>query len=148
MTRIILIHHMNTTLPPLFEYLVVHIYAMNWIKNLIASSVILLILDFIYISVNRGAFEKQVTHIQRVVLQLRVWPTILCYLLLIFGLNYFILRNRRPVLDAFLLGIVIYGVFDTTNMALFKKWGVNLALMDTLWGGVLMALTTAIVYAL
>lgn len=121
---------------------------MNWIKKLIASSVILLILDFIYISVNRAAFEKQVTHIQRVVLQLRVWPAILCYILLIFGLNYFILRNHRSVLDAFLLGIVIYGVFDTTNLALFKKWEVNLALTDTLWGGVLMALTTAIVYAL
>jgi uncharacterized membrane protein len=31
---------------------------------------------------------------------------------------------------------------------MFKKWKLNIAIMDTLWGGVLMALTTAIVYAI
>jgi len=75
-------------------------------------------------------------------------PAIVCYFFLIFGLNYFILRTHRPVLDAFILGLVIYGVYDMTNLALFKKWNWRLACMDTLWGGVLMALTTAIVYSL
>ena len=45
-----------------------------------------------------------------------------------------------------MLGVLIYGVFDTTNYALFKKWDWKLAVMDSLWGGVLYGLTTFIVY--
>ena len=80
-------------------------------------------------------------------MKVKIMPAILCYLLLIFALNYFILRTKRSVLDAFLLGVVIYGVFDTTNLAIFKKWDSKVALMDTLWGGVLFALTTFIIYS-
>lgn len=121
---------------------------MNAVRRVVVSAILFLVLDFIYLSINRSAFETQVVHIQRVVMQFKVWPAVLCYALLIFALNYFILRTHRPILDAFLLGLVIYGVFDTTNLALFKKWEWKLALMDMLWGGVLMALTTAIIYAM
>ena len=121
---------------------------MNSIKRMIISAIILLSLDFIYLSANKSAFETQIVHIQRVVMQVKIWPAVMCYIFLVFGLNYFILRSHRSVIDAFLLGLVIYGVYDSTNLALFKKWDWKLAMMDTLWGGILMALTTAIVYEL
>lgn len=120
---------------------------MNFIlKKIVLPAVILLALDFIYISANRTAFENQVIEIQRVALKLRIWPAILCYIFLIFGLYYFILRTNRSVFEAFLFGLVIYGVYETTNYAMLKKWKLNIAIMDTLWGGTLMALTTAIIY--
>jgi len=121
---------------------------MNFIlKKIVLPAIILLSLDFIYISANRTAFENQVIEIQRVALNLKIWPAIFCYFFLIFGLYYFILRTNRSVFEAFLFGLVIYGVYETTNYAMLKKWKLNIAIMDTLWGGVLMALTTAIVYA-
>lgn len=89
-----------------------------------------------------------VVHIQRVVMKVKVLPVLVCYAFLIFGLNYFILSKRRSILEAFLLGLVIYGVYDSTNLAIFKKWDTKMALMDGLWGGILFALTAAIVYAL
>lgn len=119
---------------------------MKEVNRVLFSSAILLALDSIYLSLNKSAFETQIVQIQRVVMKVKLIPAILCYILLIVGLNYFILRTHRPVIEAFLLGIVIYGVFDTTNYALFKKWDWKLALMDGLWGGVLFALTTAIIY--
>ena len=67
-----------------------------------------------------------------------------CYLFLSFGLYYFIIKSNKSLIDAFLLGLVIYGVFDTTNKALFSKWKWNTVLFDTLWGGVLFLLTTYI----
>jgi uncharacterized membrane protein len=73
---------------------------------------------------------------------------ILCYLFLIAGINYFIIMPKRSVFDAFLLGIVIYGVYETTNFTLLNKWPLNIAIIDTLWGGILFALTTYITYAL
>ena len=114
----------------------------------LVSAIILLVLDFIYISINKNAFATQVADIQRVALKVNLLGAILCYILLIGGLYYFILMKKRPVLDAFLFGLVIYGVYDTTIYALFKKWSPYLAIMDTLWGGILMATTTYITYKL
>lgn len=69
----------------------------------------------------------------------------LCYVFLIVGINYFIIKPNRSVTDAFLLGLVIYGVYETTNYALFKNWSIITVIIDTLWGGILFALTTYIV---
>jgi uncharacterized membrane protein len=70
---------------------------------------------------------------------------VLCYIFLIFGLNYFIIKSKRNAYDAFLLGILIYGVFETTNYALFKKWSIFTVILDTLWGGTLFAIVTFII---
>lgn len=120
---------------------------MNKINTLLFSAAILLALDFIYLNMTKSTFETQVVKIQRVVMKVKIIPAALCYLLLVIGLNYFILRTHRPVLEAFLLGFIIYGVFDTTNLAIFKKYDWKVAIMDALWGGVLFALTTSLVYA-
>lgn len=117
-------------------------------KKLVLPGIILLMLDFIYISSTKSMFENQIIEIQRVALNVKTSGAIACYVFLIFGLYYFILRTRRSILDAFLLGIVIYGVYETTSYALLKKWKPSIVLMDTLWGGVLFGLTTAVSYAL
>jgi uncharacterized membrane protein len=116
------------------------------IKNIATITVVLLALDFMYITTTRNMFEIQIADVQRVALQIRPLGGVLCYLLLVIGLYYFIIREHRPVFDAFLLGLVIYGVYETTSYALLKKWKWNIVLMDTLWGGVLFALTTFITY--
>jgi uncharacterized membrane protein len=69
----------------------------------------------------------------------------ICYMFLVFGLNYFIIQPERSVFDAFLFGIIIYGTFDFTNMAIFKKWSLTTSIMDTLWGGTLFALSTFVI---
>ena len=69
-----------------------------------------------------------------------------CYVLLIFGLYFFILRERKSVFTAFMLGVVIYGVYETTTIALLKNWQVQTVLIDTLWGGTLFATTTYLTY--
>ena len=121
---------------------------MNCIKKILISTIVLLILDFIYISVNMNKFQEQVITIQRVIMQIKPVGVFICYVALIFALYFFILRNKRPVYEAFLLGLVIYTVYDSTNYAMFKKWSPSLAIMDALWGGILFALTTHITYML
>lgn len=116
------------------------------IKNIATITVVLLALDFMYITTTRNMFEIQIADVQRVALQIRPLGGVLCYLLLVIGLYYFIIREHRPVFDAFLLGLVIYGVYETTSYALLKKWKWNIVLMDTLWGAILFALTTFITY--
>ena len=111
-------------------------------QQLAITSIILLALDAMYLSATKTMFAEQVARVQRVAMNIRLSGAIACYALLILGLNYFILFEQKTILDAFLLGIIIYGVFDSTNYALFKHWKPTIALMDTLWGGVLFALTT------
>ena len=119
----------------------------KWTKEIIISSISLLILDGAYISLNQSAFENQVASVQRVILQVKPLGAIICYFFLIFGLNYFIISKKRSLIDAFLFGLIIYAVYDSTNYALFKQWKPLLAIMDAVWGGTLFALTTFITYS-
>jgi|LauGreDrversion2_2_1035103.scaffolds.fasta_scaffold01253_1 uncharacterized membrane protein len=118
----------------------------KWIREIIISVVVLLILDAAYLTANMNLFENQIISVQRVVLQPRFLGMAICYLALIFGLNYFIISKNRPIHEAFLLGLVIYTVYDSTNYTIFKQWKPVVALMDSIWGGLLFALTTFITY--
>jgi len=93
----------------------------------------------------KNYFNKQVQIVQGSPVKMNYLGAALCYIFLIAGINYFIIKPRKSVTDAFLLGIVIYGVFETTNYALFKNWSIISVILDTLWGGLLFALTTYIV---
>ena len=116
------------------------------IKQIVLTSVIFLLLDACYITLTKSAWDIQIASVQRVSMQIRPIGAIVCYILLILGLYYFILRTQRSPLDAFLLGLLIYGVFESTNYAIFKKWEWKIAIMDTLWGGAVFALTTMAIY--
>lgn len=114
--------------------------------TIFVSGIIMLLLDFVYLSSLSKTYSDQVAAIQRTVMNLKMEGAALCYLFLIFGLYYFILKDNKSPFDAFLLGLVIYGVYETTTYAIFKKWPLNLVIIDTLWGGTLFALTTLLTY--
>jgi uncharacterized membrane protein len=112
---------------------------------MLISAILFIFIDSVYLQLVRSYFEKQILDVQGSALKVNFLGVALCYIFLIVGINYFIIKPRKSVTDAFLLGIVIYGVYETTNYALFKKWSLLTVFMDTLWGGVLFALTTYIV---
>jgi uncharacterized membrane protein len=109
------------------------------------SAIILVIIDSIYLNLIKDYFNKQVQAIQGTPLKINLLGALICYIFLITGLNYFIIKPKRSVQDAFLLGLVIYGVFETTNLAIFSKWSWLTVVIDSLWGGILFALTTYII---
>lgn len=113
--------------------------------NLLISSIIFISIDFFYLNFMKKYFNKQIQDIQGTPIKMNFFATLICYLFLITGLNYFIIEPKRSVSDAFLFGIIIYGVFETTNWALFTKWSPLNVIMDTLWGGILFALTAKII---
>jgi uncharacterized membrane protein len=109
------------------------------------SSIILVIIDGIYLNLFKGYFSNQVQKVQNSPLKLNMISAFICYLFIITGLNYFIIQPNKSVNDAFLLGIVIYGIYETTNLSIFTNWSWITVIIDTLWGGILFALTTWIV---
>ena len=116
------------------------------VKRILISSFVFIILDAIFIYTNKTAFENEVIDIQRVVMQVKPSGAIVTYIFLLFALNYFIIHKYKGPIEAFLLGLVIYGVYEGTNYTIFKKWPLNLAILDTIWGGSLFAITTYLTY--
>ena len=113
--------------------------------SLLVSAIVFVCLDAAYLNYMKDYLNKQVQSVQGTKIQFNLLATLICYIFLIYGLNYFIIKPKRSASDAFLLGLVIYGTYETTNWAIFTKWSPLTVIMDTLWGGILFALTTTIV---
>jgi len=109
------------------------------------SAISLVSIDFIYLNLVKNLFDKQIRDVQGSPPQINYFGGALCYIFLIMGINYFIIRPNKSISDAFILGLIIYGVFETTNYALLKNWRLFTVIGDTLWGGVLFATTAFIV---
>jgi uncharacterized membrane protein len=114
------------------------------LQDIAITGVILSGLDFLYLSQMEKSFELKILGIQKSPMNIKYSGLILCYLFLILGLYYFVIREQKSILYAFLLGIFVYGVYELTNYATINKWGASFAFMDTIWGGILFALTTFI----
>lgn len=112
---------------------------------MLVSAIVFISLDFIYLNLTKNYFSKQIKSIQGSSVKMNFLGAALCYLFLITGLNYFIIKPNKPISDAFLLGLIIYGVYETTNYTIFTNWSIFSVIIDTLWGGVLFASTTYIV---
>ena len=114
------------------------------IKKYLLMSVIFVLIDYVYLSLVSGFFNKQVKLIQGTKINLDMPSTILCYLFLTLGFYYFLIDKKSTNLDAFLLGLVIYGVYETTNKAILKDWKWESVIIDTIWGGTLFFLVKMI----
>ena len=125
---------------------------MSFNKKLIlffVSSALLLVIDGLYLyNIGISIFKANVELIQNAPLKANVYGAILSYVCVIGALNYFIILQNKSPLDAFILGIFLYGVFDMTNFAMFTKYSWKTAISDTLWGGTLFAFTTWVTYKL
>jgi uncharacterized membrane protein len=97
------------------------------------------------------SFPNLIYKIQGSKLEINYLGAFLSYIFLTLALYFFIILDKKSsfrtkLLNAFILGLTLYGVFEATNLALFKEWSPYIFLSDTLWGSTLMLLTTYIFY--
>ena len=107
---------------------------------------IMVALDSVYLFLTKSLFGEMVAKIQRTAMQFRLEGAVVVYLLLAIGLYYFIVKPGLSAWEAGLLGLVIYGTFDFTNYAILKNYDLKIAIMDTVWGSLLFAITTLVLY--
>jgi uncharacterized membrane protein len=116
-------------------------------NSFIVSSLLLVLVDSIYLYfIGKPVFDKTVMAIQNSALSVNLAPAVFTYILMAILLNYFIISVNKSPFDAFILGFCAYGIFDFTNMAIFKKYNLRTAITDTLWGAILFFSVTAITY--
>jgi uncharacterized membrane protein len=108
--------------------------------------VLFIVLDVFFLTFSKPFFEKQVMDIQRTVIKMNYMGALLAYLVLIFALYWFILSRRASVLDAAILGGVINGTYELTNMAMLENWHWSSVILDTAWGAYLWGFVTFTTY--
>jgi uncharacterized membrane protein len=129
------------------------------ITDLVVLAIIILALDAVFLYSVSDLFSRQIMLVQGTALKVNIPSAALCYVLIVLGLYYFVLRhmivpnassaaaaiqNMRPrdgMIAAFFLGIFVYGVYETTTLALLRNWSPVTAVIDTTWGGTLFALS-------
>ena len=112
------------------------------IFKLIATALVFLGLDAIYLTAISPFYKAMVQNIQGSPMKFRPFSAIIVYVFLIAGLFYFIIAPNKTPAEAALLGAVIYGTYDFTNHTLLKDYSFTIGAIDTVWGGVLHYLTT------
>jgi len=113
-------------------------------NQIIISAIVMLVLDSIYLNLFKLYFNNIVENIQGAPIKLDFKATVLCYISLLIGFNYFILRENKSYIDAFFLGTFVYSVFDLTTKAIFKNWEYKAVIIDSLWGGILFKVTAIV----
>ena len=103
----------------------------------------LLVLDAFYLGIHSTYLSKIIESVQKQPPRMRYIPAALVYVYLtvvVMGL----LQYKVSIRDSFLLGLCIYGIYEGTNYATLERWPLYLFVVDTLWGGILISLTTYI----
>ena len=133
-------------------------------SDLIALAVIILALDAVFLTLSKDLFARQVMLVQGTAMKVNLPSAAVCYVLMVLGLYYFVLRHiivpnatsaaasiqtmrlGDGIRAAFFLGILVYGVYETTTLAILRNWSPMTAVIDTTWGGTLFALSAYLFY--
>lgn len=112
----------------------------NFSLDDIKPLVFMLIIDIIWIILNRKRYSKLIKKATGIGNKLNFFGSILAYVALMFTYLYFSKKINNNI-DMTILGLCLYAVWNTTNMAIFKDWDKITSLIDTIWGGILFGST-------
>ncbi len=118
---------------------------MNDIKILLIILLIFLIIDIPMITYfNKKMYQIQFNRINNGLMNVNLRTYIsagICYLLLVFGIYHFAVK-QNSILNGAILGLIIYGIYNTTNLATINNYGVKESIVDTIWGTILCSIIT------
>ena len=108
-------------------------------NEIIKPSLKMLILDFIWLTMFMSKrYKVMIKDIQGEELKVNMVYAAFAYLLMIIGQQVYIkplIKSKKDVLIyGGLFGLIVFGVYDLTAGAVIKKWDLNLAIIDILWG--------------
>ena len=116
------------------------------VATLIAS-LIFLVIDVIWLSFATKSFYRPL--IGNLLTDKPVmWAAVLFYLLYVFGMALVVIQPCidssslfKTIYTGFIFGLVAYGTYNLTNMAVLKGWSPTVTFVDMFWGGSLTAVS-------
>jgi len=115
-------------------------------KTIFLSLLLFVVIDLVFLYVNNGIFAKQVIDVQRVTMIVKPLGLVMTYVILCFAFWFLVLKEKRKVWEAALVGFIIYSVYEWTNYAILKKWKLTTVAFDSLWGALLWGITAYLTY--
>ena len=105
--------------------------------NILFVAALIAAIDAPWLLFNMDTFQKVFTNIQggRAV-QFSPLSGIPVYVALAY-----LVSKTETIGEAFLMGVSSYAVYDFTMLVTFKDYPLSVAIADTLWGGILLAIT-------
>ena len=116
------------------------------LKEIFVTAVVYLTIDILYLNSKTDYFNSYFKKVQGKPFVVRKSGAVMAYILLVIGLYYFIIKERKNLIYAFLFGIFLYGVYDLTNYATLTNWTMEFVIKDTLWGGMVFTISTFLIY--
>jgi uncharacterized membrane protein len=117
------------------------------VKNFLTTLAVFVGIDFFWLLIIAKSFyEKHLGAFERTL----NWPAvILVYLLIPLGIVFFVFPKADGNLKLALswgavYGLIVYGVYDLTNLATLKNWPLTMVIVDTFWGMFVSGLTSFI----
>jgi len=96
----------------------------------------LLVLDILWLMLFMGnRYHVMIPKIQKEKMTINYYSAAGAYLLMIYLLIQIVHKYNMNLLETFLFGFSLYGVYDLTCGAVFNNWNFRLALIDMIWGG-------------
>ena len=113
----------------------------------ILASLIFLIIDVIWLSFATKSFYRPL--IGNLLTDKPVmWAAALFYILYVIGMALIVIQPCidsesvfKTVYTGFIFGLVAYGTYNLTNMAVLKGWSPTVTFVDMFWGGSLTAVS-------
>lgn len=125
------------------------------LKIILTYFLVIFIIDASMLTLLSNLWSDTIFKVQKEKPFFRIRYAIMSYILMTFGVYYFVYKNinknnwvNDTLINGFLFGLVLYGVFDMTNLAIFKHYSIYTGLIDVLWGSILMSITTFLTYYL
>jgi uncharacterized membrane protein len=107
---------------------------------------VMLLLDGIWIYLVAGnAFSSVIENIQGSAMKIRPVGAVVAYAAMILLFSQFTTKESSGW-DVFLLGFLVYAIYDGTNYALLDKYDLKTAIVDAVWGGCIFWMTSRLVY--
>lgn len=128
---------------------------MKRIKQFFVALILFVIFDFIWLGFVMKDFNmRQLAEIGRIengVYQLDYVGATVAYVLMALAIVFYVLplssqqsSFKKSFQDGALLGLIIYGVFDMTNLAILKNYPVAFVIPDMLWGSFVFGLVAVV----
>jgi uncharacterized membrane protein len=119
--------------------------------SLIMPLIIVISIDYLWLGIAMKKFYlKELSKVSKIREKFNIASAGIVYLLLAFGISYFIIPNSSNLLSAIIngaiLGLIIYGVYDLTNYSVFEKFSLKMSIIDIIWGAILCACASMITY--
>ena len=129
------------------RYTFTYAEGMTTMYALTKLTIIVFIIDFIFLYGMKDYFNHEIIKVQgHSITKLNYTAAISSYLSIVFLLYWFVIRDKKSIEEAFILGHLTYGIYEYTNLAIFQNWSTATSVIDNIWGGILFMISAFVYY--